>query len=196
MKITVEVRAVNGGYRVDRSVSFDGETEGQLSEIYALLDRQETERRERIWTKGEHGYFTGSKSTGGSSGSGGGQKSLDKSAGSGIISDREVFGEAKNQKSEASKAPSLRISLQFFAEKGLENQRPSELRKGIRELNQRISEHEAKISAAQLSLGTLSGLEAKKQAGIIRHWQKEIDNFRESIDNRKNELKKRGEPFE
>ena len=90
MKITVEVRAVNGGYRVDRSVSFDGETEGQLSEIYALLDKQETERRERIWTKGEHGYFTGSISTGGGSGSGGGQKPLDKSAGSGIIKSRNI----------------------------------------------------------------------------------------------------------
>lgn len=75
MRITVEVRAVDGGYRIDRSVAFDGETEGQLSEIYALLDGQETERRERIWTKGEHGYFTGSISTGGGSGSGGGQKS-------------------------------------------------------------------------------------------------------------------------
>ena len=103
---------------------------------------------------------------------------------------------AKSQKTAESKALSLRISFQFFAEKGLENQRSSELRKGIRELNQRISEHEAKISAAQSSLVTLSGLEAKKQAGMIRHWQKEIDNFRESTDNRKDELKKRGEPFE
>lgn len=110
-----------------------------------------------------------------------GIKPLDKSAKSGIMDkDRHI----------------LKISLQFFAEKGLENQRPSELRKGIRELNQRISEHEAKISAAQKALGSLDGLEAKKQAGIINHWQKEISNFRESIDNRKDELRKRGEPFE
>ena len=32
-----------------------------------------------------------------------------------------------------------------------------------------------------------------KKAGLIRHWIKEISNFKESIDNRINELKKRGD---
>lgn len=55
------------------------------------------EQRARHWTKGAHGYFTGSYSDG-AGGSGG--KGLDKSGGSGII-------EAKH---------SIRISLQYFAE--------------------------------------------------------------------------------
>ena len=90
----------------------------------------------------------------------------------------------------------IRISMQFFAEKGLEKQRPSELRKGIRELQRQISEHEAKIADARKELGTLDGVEAKIQLGTIRHWEKEISNFTDSINNRKSELRKRGEPLE
>ncbi len=55
------------------------------------------EQRARHWTKGAHGYFTGSYSDG-AGGSGG--KGLDKSGGSGIIKERTP----------------IRIGLQFFAE--------------------------------------------------------------------------------
>lgn len=46
------------------------------------------EQRARHWTKGTHGYFTGSYSDG-AGGSGG--KGLDKSGGSGIISREDIF---------------------------------------------------------------------------------------------------------
>ena len=39
-----------------------------------------------------------------------------------------------------------RISLNFFAEKGLDNQTPREIKRGIRSLEKRIEEHEHKIA--------------------------------------------------
>lgn len=56
------------------------------------------EQRARHWTKGAHGYFTGSYSDGAGGGSAG--KGLDKSGGSGIIKARQP----------------IKISLQYFAE--------------------------------------------------------------------------------
>ena len=59
------------------------------------------EQRARHWTKGAHGYFTGSCSDGASSGGSGG-KGLDKSGGSGIIKlvddyiGRSLSAKAKN----------------------------------------------------------------------------------------------------
>lgn len=55
------------------------------------------EERARHWTKGAHGYFTGSYSDGSGSGGAG----LDKSGGSGIIKER---------------GSPIRIGLQYFAE--------------------------------------------------------------------------------
>ena len=35
--------------------------------------------------------------------------------------------------------------------------------------------------------------EERRKQGLIRHWKKEINNFEESIQNRIDELKKRGD---
>ena len=48
------------------------------------------EQRARHWTKGAHGYFTGSYSDG-ASGGGSSSKGIDKSGGSGIISRGDIF---------------------------------------------------------------------------------------------------------
>ena len=77
------------------SVLSDCEFERRVLDVLPAL----IEQRARHWTKGAHGYFTGSWSDGAGGGSAGG-KGLDKSAGSGIIKARQ----------------SIKISLQHFAE--------------------------------------------------------------------------------
>lgn len=86
----------------------------------------------------------------------------------------------------------MNFDLQWFAEKNLQNQTPNQLRKGIRAFQKRIEEHLAKIENPEKHYSDWNA-EPDKQAGRIVHWQHEIKNFAESIQNRIEELEKRGE---
>ena len=86
----------------------------------------------------------------------------------------------------------MKFDLQSFAEKNLENQTSNQLRKGIRAFQKRIEEHLIKINNPSASYPTFYD-EPDKQAGRIGHWLHEIKNFNESIQNRVDELEKRGE---
>ena len=77
---TLTIRALLGALTLADSVL----ERRVLSLLPALV-----EARARHWTKGAHGYFTGSYSDG-ASGGGSGGKGLDKSSGSGIIKDRNI----------------------------------------------------------------------------------------------------------
>jgi len=77
----------------------------------------------------------------------------------------------------------------------LENQTPNQLRKGIRVFQKRIAEHQYKIENPWTVYSDWF-LTPERQSGRIGHWQKEIENFRESIQNRIDELRKRGESYE
>lgn len=86
----------------------------------------------------------------------------------------------------------MNFDLQWFAEKNLQNQTPNQLRKGIRSFEKRIMEHQKKIENPwEIYVDWFS--EPDRQAGRLGHWQKEIEDFEESIQNRIDELKKRGE---
>ena len=86
----------------------------------------------------------------------------------------------------------MNFNLQLFAEKNLKNQTSNQLRKGIRAFQKRIEEHLAKINNPSASYPDFYN-EPDKQAGRIAHWLHEIKNFNESIQNRIDELEKRGE---
>ena len=85
------------------------------------------------------------------------------------------------------------IDLQNFSEKSLENQTSNALRKGIRNLQKMIEIHKAKIENPQSFYPNWDLKSEMEKIGNIRHWQKEIKNFEESIQNCLNELNKRGE---
>lgn len=86
-----------------------------------------------------------------------------------------------------------RLSLQFFSEKDLQNQKSRSLEQGISNFKKRIAEHEEYIQNPKTHCPDWDNFSDMKKAGLIRHWNKEISNFKESIDNRINELKKRGD---
>ena len=86
----------------------------------------------------------------------------------------------------------MNFDLQLFSERNLQNQTPNQLRKGIRAFQNRIDEHRAKITEPWKSYPDWFS-EPDKQRGRIEHWQHEIRNFEESIQNRIDELAKRGE---
>lgn len=87
----------------------------------------------------------------------------------------------------------MNFDLQLFAEKSLQNQTPVQLRKGIKTFKKRIDEHFAKIKNPEKFCDDWNSYDNEHQEGLIWHWQHEIKNFYESIQNRVEELEKRGE---
>jgi len=87
----------------------------------------------------------------------------------------------------------ISVDIQFFAEKDLENQSSNALKRGIRSLTQKMELHEEKIKNPKnydKNWDTKSEI-AKK--GLLKHWEKEVKNLKDSINNRIEELSKRGD---
>lgn len=85
------------------------------------------------------------------------------------------------------------LDLQTFAEKDLSKQKTSSLKKGLASFEEQIAEHRRKIAEPEKYVSGWESKDVREQNGLMKHWQKEISNFQESIDNRIDELKKRGE---
>lgn len=87
----------------------------------------------------------------------------------------------------------IELDLQYFAELDLVNQSSNSLRRGINKFKARIQEHEAYISNPVEHCPDWESKSPEEQSGLIRHWTKEIGNFNQSIQNRIDELRNRGE---
>ena len=105
---------------------------------------------------------------------------VDKNDGSGIIEAREK----------------TRVNIQLFAERDIEKQETGSLIRAMRKYEKRIEEHEGYIRDPKSHCPDWDSFDERQKAGLIKHWNKEISNFKESIDNRIEELKKRGEYYE
>lgn len=89
--------------------------------------------------------------------------------------------------------PSIKISMQFFAEKDIKNQESNSLKRAMRKYQERIDEHKDKINNPQKYVPDWNSYSEQRKNGLKKHWQKEINNFEESIQNRIDELKERGD---
>ena len=81
----------------------------------------------------------------------------------------------------------------MFAEKDLSNQKTSSLKKGLVSFEEQIQEHRKKIANPEKYVDGWADKDPREQKGLLKHWNKEISNFEESVANRIEELKKRGE---
>lgn len=106
------------------------------------------------------------------------QNSVAKKSGSGIIKEKRNIHE---------------MNLQFFAEKDIKNQGSSSLKRAIRKYQARIEEHEIKINNPSEIYPDWDSFDERYQQGLKRHWNKEIRNFKQSIQDRIDELKERGD---
>ena len=90
----------------------------------------------------------------------------------------------------------IKIDLQFFSEKDISNQNSKQLRKGVKSFKKRIEEHQNKLeNPAKYDVGWEMKSETEKE-GLLKHWRKEINNFKESINRRTEELKNRGDYYD
>ena len=91
------------------------------------------------------------------------------------------------------KSSKIKANLQYFAEKDIKNQESSSLKRAIKKYQKRIDEHNEKIKNPGKYIEDWQSLSSMKQEGLKRHWNKEIRNFNNSIDDRVAELKERGD---
>ena len=87
----------------------------------------------------------------------------------------------------------LDMNLQFFAESDIPKQSSASLKCAIKNLSKRLKEHEEYIENPYVHVPEWDEYSALRQEGLKKHWEKEIRNFNESINNRIEELKKRGD---
>lgn len=86
-----------------------------------------------------------------------------------------------------------KISVQHFAESDIKKQESGSLKRAIRKYQKQIVEHQDKIANPQKYIANWDTKDVREQNGLKKHWQKEIDNFQSSIENRISELKGRGD---
>ena len=87
----------------------------------------------------------------------------------------------------------MNFNLQLFTEKNLKSQTSNQLRKGIRSLKKDLELHLKKIENPEEYCVDWNLRDERAKAGLIKHWLHEVKTFAESIQNRIEELERRGE---
>lgn len=113
---------------------------------------------------------------------------------------KEVDARLARRKAEKEAAKALtkslnrvKISTQFFAESDIKNQESGSLKRAMRKYQNKIAQHQDKINNPQKYIADWDKKDIREQNGLKKHWQKEINNFQTSIDDRIAELKERGD---
>lgn len=106
------------------------------------------------------------------------EQSIEKSTDSGIIEDDKG---------------TLKMKLQFFAEEDIYRQGSGSLKRAIRKYEKRVREHEDYLKEPEKHCADWDEKSIEEKEGLKRHWNKEIRNFKQSIKDREEELRKRGD---
>lgn len=113
------------------------------------------------------------------------------------ISEHLWHYDTQEQKGEAGDRPPQLLSSAersggSNAEKGLKEQDPTLLIKGIRSLKKRIIEHEDKLSDPERYYPRWNAFSENRKKALTTHWNQEIEAFQKAINNREQELERRG----
>lgn len=87
----------------------------------------------------------------------------------------------------------MKMDLQAFSENDIKNQESGSLKRAIRKYQKQIDLHMEKIAHPEKNISDWDSLDPRMQEGLKRHWNKEIRNFNQSIHDRIDELKVRGD---
>lgn len=97
------------------------------------------------------------------------------------------------QEGESTPAQKSSYAGRKTVERDLKRQKTSSIKKAIASFEKQIASHEEKLKDPAKYDATWNMRREDNQKGLLKHWQKEIDNFHTSIERRREELKRRGE---
>lgn len=104
-----------------------------------------------------------------------------------------VDGGSKEGLEKTAGSGKIKLDLQYFAEKDIYRQESNSLKRAVRKYEANIAEHKAKISNPENYVPDWNNKDEREKKGLVKHWEKEIRNFEQSIDDRIAELKTRGD---
>lgn len=90
------------------------------------------------------------------------------------------------------KRPIMNIGIQFFANQNIPKLSVAKLKKSIASWQKQVELHESKIADPESYDESWNSKTDKHKAGLLKHWQKEADTFKNDIAEAKDELSKRG----
>ncbi len=93
-------------------------------------------------------------------------------------------------------AKELEHAFASSIEQDIMKQTSNSLMRGIKSLESQVMTHKAKIEHPERNCPGWESFDPRYQNGLIRHWNKEIDNWNRSIHARISELERRGEHYE
>ncbi len=85
----------------------------------------------------------------------------------------------------------MKINLQFFGNRTIENQTETQLRKDINSYKKLIRQHEDKIKNPSEYVKKWDNLRKEHQSNLIAHWATEIKTFDKNINDNLTEIEKR-----
>lgn len=106
---------------------------------------------------------------------------------------RQKYLEAAKTVEKTGESGIIKLNLTLFGEKDLKNQKTSSIKKAMASFEAQIVVHQKKIADPAKYVPDWDSRDIREREGLLKHWEKEIRNFRQSIDNRMAELKERGE---
>lgn len=86
-----------------------------------------------------------------------------------------------------------KIGIQFFANKSIQKQSSHSLKKSMASWQDRMAEHTMWLNDPKLHDMHWDEKTPQHQAGLLKHWQHEIDTFKDNLKEAEAELKKRGD---
>lgn len=106
---------------------------------------------------------------------------------------KKKYLKAMESLEKSGKSGIIKLDLQRFAEKDIAKQKSLSLKKAITSYSVKVDEHNRKLDNPQDYCEGWNEMDSRQRDGLKKHWEKEIRNFQRSIQDRIDELKKRGD---
>ena len=89
------------------------------------------------------------------------------------------------------KSGKIKVDIQFFANRSIAKRTDKQLYKSINSWAKNITEHQEKLQAPGKYDKEWNEKSSSAKAGLLKHWEKEINNFQKNIDLAYEELERR-----
>lgn len=89
------------------------------------------------------------------------------------------------------KSGKIKVDIQFFANRSIAKRTDKQLHKSINSWAKNITEHQEKLQAPEKYDKEWNEKNSSAKAGLLRHWEKEINSFQKNIDLAYEELERR-----
>ena len=89
------------------------------------------------------------------------------------------------------KSGKIKVDIQYFANRSIAKRTDKQLHKSINSWAKNITEHQEKLQAPEKYDKEWNEKNSSAKAGLLRHWEKEINSFQKNIDLAYEELERR-----